>query len=92
DSEPSRPGQRVEIDAGVGVGELIILVPADMALDLTGTVDIGQIALPGTTPTEGDDLDVNTTITPLAAGQPAYIVTIDAAIGAGNLEVRREAA
>ncbi len=92
DSEPGKPKQRVEIDAGVGVGELIILVPADMQLDLTGTVDIGQIDLPGSTPTEGDDLDVDTTVTPLAEGQPAYIVTIDAAIGAGNLEVRREAA
>ena len=62
DSEPGRPRQRVEIDAGVGVGELIILVPADMRLDLTGTVDVGQIDLPGTTPTEGDDLKVDTTI------------------------------
>jgi hypothetical protein len=92
DSEPGKPKQRVEIDAGVGVGELIILVPADMQLDLTGTVDIGQIDLPGSTPTEGDNLDVDTTVTPLAEGQPAYIVTVDAAIGAGNLEVRREAA
>ena len=35
---------------------------------------------------------VDTTVKPLAEGQPAYIVTVDAAIGAGNLEVRREAA
>ena len=74
------------------MGELVILVPADMQLDLSGTVDIGQINLPGSTPTEGDGLEVDTTITPLADGQPAYIVTVDAAIGAGNLEVRREAA
>ena len=92
DSEPADSKQRVEIEAGVGVGELIILVPADMRLDLNGTVNIGQIDLPGSTPTEGDDLSVDTTVTPLAAGQPAYIVTLDAAIGAGNLEVRREAA
>ena len=92
DSEPADSKQQVEIEAGVGVGELIILVPADMRLDLNGTVNIGQIDLPGSTPTEGDDLSVDTTVTPLAAGQPAYIVTLDAAIGAGNLEVRREAA
>ncbi len=92
DSEPADSKQRVEIDAGVGVGELIIVIPADMQLDLTGTVDIGQIDLPGSNPTEGDDLNVDTTVTPLAEGQPAYIVTVDAAIGAGNLEVRREAA
>jgi phage shock protein PspC (stress-responsive transcriptional regulator) len=92
DSEPGKPRQRVEVDAGVGVGELIVVVPDDMQLDMTGTVDIGQIDLPGTAPTDGDDLNVDTTITPLADGQPAYIVTLDAAIGAGNLEVRREAA
>jgi phage shock protein PspC (stress-responsive transcriptional regulator) len=86
------PRQRVEIDAGVGVGELIVLIPADMQLDLTGSVDIGQIDLPGSRPTEGDDLAVDTTITPLVEDQPAYIVTLDAALGAGNLEVRREAA
>ncbi|MGB7982210.1 MAG: hypothetical protein WCF36_15620 [Candidatus Nanopelagicales bacterium] len=92
DSEPGKPEQRVEIKAGVGVGELIITVPADMQLDLTGTVDVGQIDLPGATPTEGDGLSVDTTVTPRAEGRPAYIVTVDAAIGAGNLEVRREAA
>jgi phage shock protein PspC (stress-responsive transcriptional regulator) len=92
DSEPADSTQRVVIDAGVGVGELIIVMPADMQLDLTGTVDIGQIDLPGSKPTEGDDLNVDTTVKPLAEGQPAYIVTLDAAIGAGNLEVRREAA
>jgi phage shock protein PspC (stress-responsive transcriptional regulator) len=92
DSEPGTPRQRVEIDAGVGVGELIILIPADMQVDLTGTVDIGQIDLPGSRAQEGDGLSVDTTITPLVEDQPAYIVTIDAALGAGNLEVRREAA
>ncbi len=92
ESEPGEPEQAVEIEAGVGVGELIIVIPRDMQLDLNGTVDIGQIDLPGSRPTEGDDLTVDTTITPLAEGQPAYIVTVDAAIGAGNLEVRREAA
>ena len=53
DSEPGKPRQRVEIEAGVGVGELIILVPADMQLDLTGTVNIGQIDLPGIHPDGG---------------------------------------
>ena len=53
DSEPADSKQQVEIEAGVGVGELIILVPADMRLDLNGTVNIGQIDLPGIHPDRG---------------------------------------
>ena len=41
---------------------------------------------------DGTNLDVVTTLDPVANQAPAYIVTVDAAIGAGNLEVRREAA
>ena len=90
--DPVDPGQPVTIEAGVGVGELIILVPLDMQVDLTGSVNLGQIKVPGKSLTEGTDLDVQTTINPLAGSEPAYSVTIDAAVGAGNLEVRREAA
>ena len=90
--EPADPAQPVTIDAGVGVGELIILIPLDMQVDLTGSVNLGQIKVPGESLTEGTDLDVQTTINPLAGSEPAYSVTIDAAVGAGNLEVRREAA
>ena len=90
--DPVDPVQPVTIEAGVGVGELIILVPLDMQVDLTGSVNLGQIKVPGKSLTEGTDLDVQTTINPLAGSEPAYSVTIDAAVGAGNLEVRREAA
>ncbi len=39
----------------------------------------------------GTDLDVQTTIQPLTEAQAAYVVDLDVAIGAGSLEVRREA-
>ncbi len=92
--DPGRARQSAEIDAGVGVGELIILIPRDMRVTLSGTVELGQIVLPGdSTPVrEGSNLSIDTTLDPVAKGAPAYIVTIDASIGAGNLEVRREAA
>jgi phage shock protein PspC (stress-responsive transcriptional regulator) len=88
-AESGQSGQRVEIDAGVGLGQLVVLIPADMVLDLDATVDVGEIGVPGEDRLSGSNLSLETTIEPLATGQPAYIVTLDAAIGAGNLEVRR---
>jgi phage shock protein PspC (stress-responsive transcriptional regulator) len=87
--ESGRMRQRLEIEAGVGLGQLVVLIPADMVLDLDATVDVGEISVPGRDRLSGSDLALQTTIEPLATGQPAYIVTLDAAIGAGNLEVRR---
>jgi len=91
-SGPAR--QRIEIDAGVGLGQLRVIVPDGVLLDLTATVEAGQIDLPGQDPLEGENLSVDTTVPSSAEGQdaPATIVTLDAAIGAGNLEVLREAA
>ncbi len=84
--------QQLTIDAGVGVGELVILIPPDMELELDARVNAGQIDTPSTDVIDGTDLDLETTIGPLANIDPTYTVTIDAAMGAGNLEVRREAA
>ncbi len=91
-AESAKPLQRVEIFAGVGVGELLIIIPRDLQLDLSGNVELGEIALPGSAPTDGRDVAVDTTVEPLTEGQPAYLVTVDAAVGVGSLEVRREAA
>ncbi len=87
----TEPGDATEvsIDAGVGLGQLVVLIPADMRLELAAEVNVGQITVPGRDLVEGSDLALDTTIEPLAGRDPAYIVTLDAAIGAGNLEVRR---
>ena len=92
DSEPGTPRQRVSIDAGVGLGQLVVLIPEDMVLDLNASVDVGEIVVPGSDPLSGNNLALETSVNQTAAGNPAYIVQLDAAIGAGNLEVRREAA
>jgi phage shock protein PspC (stress-responsive transcriptional regulator) len=84
--------ERLSIEAGVGLGQLVVLIPSDMRLDLAAEVNVGQITVPGRDIVEGTSLTLGTTIEPLTGEQPAYIVTLDAAIGAGNLEVRRAAA
>jgi phage shock protein PspC (stress-responsive transcriptional regulator) len=91
-AEPGRPGQRLEIDAGVALGQLRVIVPADMALDLDATVDAGELRVPGRDPVNGTGLTLETYLQASTGENPAYIVSLDAAVGAGNLEVRREAA
>ncbi len=85
-------GRRIQIDAGVGLGQLLVLLPPDMTLELASTVRAGQITVPGRDRVEGTNLALDTTIEPLSAERAGYTVTLDAAIGAGNLEVRHEAA
>ncbi|MGB8020799.1 MAG: PspC domain-containing protein [Candidatus Nanopelagicales bacterium] len=92
DAEPGRPRQRVEVEAGVGLGSLRVVIPADMTLGLDATVDVGEIDLPGSDPRSGSNLHVETSLEPLTTGQPAYVVQLDVAIGVGDLEVQREAA
>jgi phage shock protein PspC (stress-responsive transcriptional regulator) len=85
---------RVTISARVGLGQLVVRIPADMRLDLDASLRAGQILLPGesTASHEGTDVTLETTLNPTAGKQPAYIVTLDATLGAGNLEVHRDAA
>lgn len=85
---------RVTISARVGLGQLIVRIPADMQLNLDASLRAGQVLLPGETqPThDGTDISVQKTLAPTAGTQPAYIVTLDANLGAGNLEVHRDAA
>jgi predicted membrane protein len=82
----------VSIDVGVGLGQLVVLVPADMTLRIDASVRAGQITVPGRDRVEGTNVTLATTIEPLAADASGYLVTLDAVIGAGNLEVRRAAA
>lgn len=99
-----RGGARVPIAASVGLGQLIVLLPRDASLELRATVQAGEVVLPpdvkvtGTgsnpeDPTSGQNLKVTAKVPPTEAtpNQPdgGYVIELDAAIGAGQLEVRR---
>jgi len=76
----------------VGLGQLIVLIPEDMTLELDSEVQAGEIAFPGRDRVSGTDLELRATAEPVAQGSSSFTVELDAVIGAGNLEVRREAA
>lgn len=91
------PGDVVPITAAVGLGQLIVLVPPDVEVRLTGSVKAGEIITPGqprgtggADSRPGEDLKV-TEIIKATTGSPNHIIELDAAVGVGALEVRREA-
>ena len=61
-------------------------------LELDATLNAGEITVPGEAPVSGTNLDVQRTVPQLKGDEPAVLVNLDAAIGAGDLEVRRAAA
>ena len=83
------PAGSVRIDARVGLGELIVLLPADTRLVLDGSVGLGEIDLPAQRPVSGSSLDVERTLEPLSTTADITTVDLTAEIGLGNLEVRR---
>lgn len=92
------PGDPVDITAAVGLGQLTVLVPANVEVRLTGSVKAGEIVTPGRprgtggqSDQPGEDLQVTETIK-ATSGQPTHIIELDATVGVGALEVRREAA
>ena len=85
------PAGSASVDTRVGVGELIVIVPADTRLVLDATVGVGEVDLPGQRPQSGNDLDVQRTIEPLTTTSDTTTVELSAEVGLGNLEVRRAA-
>jgi phage shock protein PspC (stress-responsive transcriptional regulator) len=85
------PSGASEIDTRVGVGELIVLVPADTRLVLDASVGAGELDLPGQRVVSGTDLDEQRTIEPLTTTSDTTTVELSAEVGLGNLEVRRAA-
>jgi phage shock protein PspC (stress-responsive transcriptional regulator) len=82
----------VDVEARVGLGELLVLVPEDLRVDVDAEVDLGQITfvdVEGARSTEeGTSLERRQS---LGAAGP-HSVQLDVEVGAGELEVRRVAA
>jgi phage shock protein PspC (stress-responsive transcriptional regulator) len=79
------------VESGVGVGQLVVLVPADLRVRLDASVGLGELRvteLDGTSrTTEGSDLD---DVVDLGPAGPRT-VELDVRVGLGSLEVRRVA-
>ena len=84
----SAPQPGTDVTARVGAGNLRLVLPAGLHVEVTARVSAGQIVLPGEpVPAEGTELRVVRMYGP----DDAPLVHVDARVGAGQLEVRRDA-
>jgi predicted membrane protein len=80
------PSGTTFVDASVGVGELVITVPEDVALEIDVQAGIGEVDVFGT---RDDGIDAHRTISLPGSTPDAPVLDIEADVGIGNVEVRR---
>jgi len=74
------------VDASVGVGQLVITVPENVALEIDVQAGIGEVIIFG----ERDDgVDADRTISVAGPTPDAPVLDIEADVGFGEIEVRR---
>ncbi len=84
----SLPPGPATINAHVGLGQLLVIVPARTRVLLDARVGAGDLVLPGVADQSGTTQHVQTTIEPGTGSDPVTTVTLTAEIGVGQLEVR----
>jgi phage shock protein PspC (stress-responsive transcriptional regulator) len=85
------PGSDVDVETRLGVGHLVVLVPLDATVEVQAEVGAGQLEVLGEPDQDGTDLNEKVTEPALVSGS-GRTITLDAAVGLGQLEVRRAAA
>jgi len=75
-----------EIDVTVGAGDLTVLLPQDVAVDISASVGAGQVNLLGET---ADGLSVNRAYTSDGFESATVTLTLDLDVAAGNIRVER---
>ena len=76
--------ESAEVGATVGAGELVVLLPPDVAVDITASVGAGEIDLLGET---GDGISVSRSYTSDGFESADVTLTLDLDVAAGNIEV-----
>ncbi len=74
----------VEIEADVGLGDLLVIVPEDVAVDVQARSGAGEVRIFGER-TEGIDVEDSFT----TSGSARDVLVIDASVFMGQVEVRR---
>jgi hypothetical protein len=85
-TELTTPGQHVDVDAHIGIGHLIVLVPDDVPVRLHAEARFGEIDEFGHTFDDNGDGHVERTRSYGPDGDPQVVV--DASVTAGQVEVR----
>lgn len=80
------PPGTTSFDASVGVGNLVITVPHDVALEIDAQAGVGDVTVLGE---HEDGVDAQRTFSIPGSTPDAPVLDIEADIGIGNIEVRR---
>ena len=83
-TSPELSGKDLQVEAGVGIGELLVLVPEANDLSVDAHVGIGHVDALGI---EEDGLDVE--LDEDIAGRGARTISLELEAGIGNIRVRR---
>lgn len=82
-------GSNVDVDVSLGVGELQVAVPFDARVVVDGDVGAGTMQLLGAPSVDGTDLHERKSTGPAGVTSSGTVITVDAEVGLGELEVRR---
>jgi phage shock protein PspC (stress-responsive transcriptional regulator) len=81
------PAGETRIEANLGIGELEVIVPDDVSVDATGKAGAGDVTVLGR---RDDGWDAREHVVENAVGDAGARLVIDAEVGLGDLEIRRE--
>jgi predicted membrane protein len=84
-SDTALPSGVTEIEANLGIGDLLIVVPRDAAVEVDASASAGLVSVFGE---ESDGFDVERSVTEDADGDVSLL--IDAHVGLGDVRVVRE--
>ena len=83
-------GRRMQVEASVATGYLLVRVPRDMGVEVTAASGLGEVRLPGAIVVEGWSVDRSVDLEPVGGAAGTIVLDLEAGIGA--VEVRRETA
>jgi hypothetical protein len=84
------PGRRMQVEASVAMGYLLVRVPRDVGVEVTAASGLGEVRLPGAVVEEGRSVERTVDLEPVDGAAGTIVLDLEAGIGA--VEVRRETA
>ena len=80
---------RTRVEIRQGVGHLLVIVPDNVVVRVVADANAGEVLLPGQHSVNGTDLSERVVL-PEGSAPSAAVLVVDAELGVGSLEVRRE--
>jgi PGF-CTERM protein len=80
---------RTRVDLRQGIGHLLVIVPDNVVVRIDADANAGEIQFPDQDPVSGTDLSERVVL-PEGSAPSAAVLVVDAELGVGSLEVRRE--